>query len=66
MLLEEFDVDKYERTIRMEGLEEGIELGIERSNRLTRILIEQNRMKDMERAIQDPDYQQKLFREFDL
>lgn len=70
MLLEEFDVDKYERTIRMEGLEEGreqgIELGIERSNRLTRILIEQDRMKDMERAIQDPDYQKKLFREFNL
>ncbi len=62
MLLEEFDVDKYERTIRMEGVEEGIE----RSNRLTRILIEQNRMKDMERAIQDPDYQKKLFREFDV
>lgn len=70
MLLEEFDVDKYERTIRMEGLEEGreqgIELGIERSNRLTRILIEQDRMKDMERAIQDPDYQKTLFREFNL
>ena len=70
MLLEEFDVDKYERTIRMEGLEQGIEqgieLGIERSNRLTRILIEQDRMKDMERAIQDPDYQKKLFREFNL
>ena len=62
MLLEEFDVDKYERPIRMEGVEEGIE----RSNRLTRILIEQNRMKDMERAIQDPDYQKKLFREFDV
>lgn len=62
MLLEEFDADKYERTIRMEGIEEGIE----RSNRLIRILIEQNRMADIELAVQDAKYQKKLFREFDL
>ena len=29
MLLTEFDAEKYERTIRQEGLEEGIEQGIE-------------------------------------
>lgn len=78
MLLEEFDVDKYERTIRMEGLEEGrergieegkkqgIEIGVERSNRLIRILMEQNRMAEIECAVWDPEYQEELFREFNL
>ena len=70
MLLEEFDVDKYERTIRKEGMEEGIEhgleLGVERSNHLARILIEQNRVEDLKRAAFDPAYQNELFQEFHL
>lgn len=70
MLLEEFDVDKYERTIRMEGREEGIEQGIEqgiqRSNQLTRILLEQGRTKELERALVDAVYQEELFREYEL
>ena len=78
MLLEGFDVDKYERTIRKEGMEEGIKqgieqgieqgqaLGVERSNHLARILIEQNRVEDLKRAAFDPAYQKELFREFRL
>lgn len=78
MLLEEFDVDKYERTIRKEGMEEGIKqgieqgieqgqaLGVERSNHLARILIGQNRVEDLKRAAFDPAYQKELFREFHL
>lgn len=66
MLLEEFDVDKYERTIRKEGIEQGLELGVERSNRLARILIEQNRVEDLKRAAFDSAYQKELFREFHL
>ena len=74
MLLEEFDVDKYERTIRQEGMEEGMKqgieqgqaLGVERSNHLARILIEQNRVEDLKRAAFDPAYQKELFREFHL
>ena len=62
MLLEEFDVDKYERTIRKEGMEEGVE----RSNHLARILIEQNRVEDLKRVAFDPAYQKELFREFHL
>lgn len=69
MLLEEFDADKYERTIRMEGIEEGIrqgkQQGLERANRLTRLLIEQNRMEDLKRALEDPVYQEALFRELE-
>lgn len=70
MLLEEFDVDKYERTIRMEGRiegrEEGIEQGIEQLSGLTTILLEQNRVQDLKRALNDKKYRDKLFREFGL
>lgn len=62
MLLEEFDVDKYERTIKAEGREEGREEILE----LTRKLIEQNRMDDLKRLAEDSAYREKLFREFGL
>lgn len=62
MLLEEFDVDKYERTIRMEGIEQGID----RVNRLNHILLEQGRAEDLKRSLEDSEYQKKLFRELGL
>ena len=62
MILEEFDVDKYERSLKNEG----IEIGIERSNKLSSLLLEQNRITDLKRAVQDTEYQEELFREFDL
>ena len=62
MILEEFDVDKYERSLKNEG----IEIGVERSNKLTCLLLEQNRITDLKRAAQDKAYQEELFREFDL
>lgn len=62
MLLEEFDVDKYERTIKAEGKEEGREEILE----LTRKLIEQNRMDDLKRLAEDSAYREQLFREFGL
>ena len=74
MLLEEFDADKYERTIRMEGIqqgiqqgeEQGLQRGISRANRLTQLLLEQNRTEDLKRALEDSGYQDMLFREYDL
>lgn len=78
MLLEEFDVDKYERTLRMEGMEigrrqgieegieQGIEQGVDRANRLARILLEQNRLEDLSHSLEDSEYQEKLFREFGI
>lgn len=74
MLLEEFDADKYERTIRQEGIEigirqgieQGIEEGTERANRLAQILLEQDRTADLKRSLEDKEYQKKLFRELDL
>lgn len=78
MLLEEFDVDKYERSIKAEGIEIGIQQGMkqgteygrqlerERLNKLTGILLEQRRMDDLKRSIAEREYQEKLFREFHL
>ncbi|MBD5508257.1 MAG: hypothetical protein HDR05_09485 [Lachnospiraceae bacterium] len=58
MILEEFDREKYERTIREDG--------IERVNSLNQILIEQNRIEDLKRSTCDPEYQKTLFKEFDI
>lgn len=66
MLLEEFDVDKYERSIKAEGIAIGLQQGTERANKLTSLLIEQNRIADLTRSAKDSAYQEKLFREFDL
>ena len=78
MLLEEFDADKYERTIRMEGVQQGIQQGIQqgeeqglqrgisRANRLTQLLLKQNRTEDLKRALEDSEYQSMLFQEYDL
>ncbi len=62
MLLEEFDKDKYERSLKNEGIQQGTE----RINRLHGFLLEQNRIADLKRAIQDAEYREQLFREFDL
>lgn len=86
MLLEEFDVDKFVRTIRQEGIQiglrqgmqqgiqqgteqgikQGTERGIDRVNRLTRLLLEQGRIEDLQRSSEDAEYQRTLFHEFDL
>lgn len=66
MILEEFDKDKYERTLRAEGREEGKEVGEERANRLIRALLEQNRMEDLERSTRDRKYREALYEEFHI
>ena len=58
MLLEEFDAEKYEKTIREEG--------IQRANKLTLILIAQNRLEDLARAAEDEEFQGELFKEFGI
>ncbi len=58
MLLEEFDVDKYERSLREEGQDQ--------MARLTEKLLELNRLEDVKRMTTDIDYREQLFREFGL
>ena len=77
MLLEEFDVDKYERTMKREGYEEGHAEGHasglqegrqkagEQINKLIVALLEQNRTEDLLRAAKDEEYQKQLLREFE-
>ncbi|MDE5679173.1 MAG: hypothetical protein K2I01_01900 [Lachnospiraceae bacterium] len=67
---EAYDVQATRRQAREEGIqagiEQGVEQGIERTNKLTRILLEQNRIDDLKRVTEDPEYQEQLFCEFGL
>ncbi|MCM1267140.1 MAG: hypothetical protein NC302_04470 [Bacteroidales bacterium] len=74
MLLEEFDAEKYERTIRSEGWEEGNETGriegrnegIAQLNLLVQILMAENRLEDLRRSTTDAAYREELFQEFEI
>lgn len=63
MLLEEFDVEKYERTMREDGRIEGREEGEERFATLLQILMEEGRTDDISRAITDRKYRERLYQE---
>ena len=49
-----------------QGMEQGMEQGTEKVNRLIQLLLKQRRMNDIEKAVCDREYQEKLFREFGL
>lgn len=49
-----------------EGQAEGREQGIAHTNLLTRLLAKDGRMDDIIKAANDPDYQKKLFKEYNL
>ena len=69
MLLEEFDVKKYERSLREEGREEGRAEGRAESARYSKlicILLEQHREDDLRRAAEEPVYRKQLYEEFGL
>ena len=66
MLLEEFDAEKYERTIRSEGREEGREEGEVKVNRLGILLTEAGRSDEFLKSLSDRELQKKLFAEFGL
>lgn len=46
--------------------EKGIEQGIEQMKCLTKMLLEQGRSEDLLRATTDMEYQEKLFKEFNI
>ena len=46
-----------------QGIEKGIEQGIDKINRLHDILIEQNRLDDLKRAIKDKEFEKSLMKE---
>ena len=47
-------------------MEEGERESLERVNKLIQLLAAQNRMDDIVKSASDSDYQQKLFKEFNL
>ena len=66
MLLEEFDAEKYERTIRDEGWEEGQKEGRNLVNRLGLLLTEAGRSGEFLESLSDQALQKKLLAEFGL
>ena len=54
---------------RKSGLAEGLEKGhveLKQTEQLFRLLIQQSRLEDIERAMNDPEYKKKLYEEFGL
>ncbi len=49
-----------------QGIEQGRNEGEERMARLVRILVEENRMDDLQRAVADCRYREKLYQESKL
>ena len=51
---------------REEGRAEGMSAGIQREQKLTRSLLEDNRLDDLKRALDDPAFRQKLCEEYGI
>lgn len=66
MLLEEFDVEKYERTLRSEGWETGREEGESRINQLGILLMKAGRSDEFMDSLSDRELQKRLLVEFGL
>lgn len=57
-MIEEMGIEK--------GIEKGTKQGQNRVNQLNQRLLSTNRLDDMIKGASDPEYQQKLFTEFNL
>ena len=66
MLLTEYDEKAEREYLRKQSREEGVQQGENRVNRLIRLLLEQNRIADIEKSVKNPNYQKELFQEFDI
>ena len=66
MSIYEYDEERHMRQEREEGREEGRREGEERMNRLILALDRSGRIQESARAASDPEYLQKLFREFGI
>lgn len=78
MLLTEFDEELFAKTMKEEGYEEGHEKGREEGyekgheegeNRLSRLslkLVEEKRMRDLERIMQDKNFRNTLYKRYGL
>ena len=62
MILTTYDKDLYEKALKEDAREEGLESGI----LLAKYLFNDNRSKDLERASKDIEYQKKLLKEYGI
>ena len=63
MSIYEYDEELHFRTLYEEGVEDGMERGEIRLNKLCSILIDQGRLDDLKHATQDKTYQERLMAE---
>ena len=63
MSIYEYDEELHFRTLYEEGVEDGMEQGESRLNKLYSILIDMDRLDDLKRATQDKAYQEQLMME---
>ena len=61
-----YDQEEHIRMEKEESRERGREEGSARVNTLNMRLLSANRISDLQRASQDPEYQRQLFREFNV
>ena len=66
MLFTEYDEQEHMAFLKEEGLEEGMKEGENRVNQLIRLLIENGRSSEIEKAVTSHDFQESLFQEFGL
>ena len=62
MILTTYDKDLYEKTLKADAREEGMEY----LNQLNKYLLKSKRYNDLERATEDIEYQKKLLKEFGI
>lgn len=61
-----YDQEEHIRMEKEESLEEGLEKGIDRINKLNSCLLAANRQEDLVRATQDREFQKKLLKEYGI
>lgn len=66
MFLEDYNAEQYARALRKEGFEDGFAAGGTQLIALQQKLIQANRMDDLIRIINDPEYRDKLLKETEL
>ena len=62
MILTTYDKDLYEKTLKEDAREEGMEY----LNQLNKYLLKSKRYNDLERATEDIEYQKKLLKELGI
>ena len=66
MFLEEYDQELHERTLRSEGLEQGLKEGRNEIVRLIQFLFRDNREEDLRRSVEDKEFRQQLLKEYGI